>query len=103
MKAFAGPANGMWIHHRDNDKTNNDLGNLEYVTPKENTIRAFEDGFNGRGEQHHSSKLTVEQVRRIRGLLREGHKSQAEIGRIFGICQATVSDINVGRIWRVEV
>lgn len=37
---------GMTINHKDGDKTNNDISNLEIVTYKENLRHAYENGLN---------------------------------------------------------
>ena len=42
---------GMQIDHIDGDKSNNCLENLEYVTPKENTIRASNLGLMPRSKR----------------------------------------------------
>ena len=39
-----GDHTGMDVHHKDTDKTNNKLSNLEYCTRKENVRHAIEDG-----------------------------------------------------------
>lgn len=36
--------NNLYIDHLDNDKLNNSVLNLEWVTPRENSIRAIADG-----------------------------------------------------------
>lgn len=100
--AFLGPALGRWIHHRNNIKTANNVDNLEYVTPKENTRRAFEDGLIGIRDKHHAAKLTWPQVREIRALCRVGSLSQREIGERYGVSQGTVGDIHRGKIWQEE-
>lgn len=41
--AFLGESN-LQVDHIDGNKQNNKLYNLEYVTPKENTIRAWKNG-----------------------------------------------------------
>ncbi len=102
MSAFDGPPKGRYVHHKDNDKTHNKRENLEYVTPQENTLKAFEDGLNRRAESRGQAKLKWAQVRVIRSLLKDGKKSQAEIAKMFGVFQTTISHIKMGRTWRVE-
>ena len=43
LNAFLGESN-LQVDHIDGNKLNNNLNNLEYVTPKENTNRAWEKG-----------------------------------------------------------
>ena len=100
MSAFSGPPNGMWIHHKNNDKAHNEFDNLEYVTPRDNTIRAFEDGLNFRGEDKVEAKLTAVEVRQIRDLCKSKVMSQREIGEYYGVTQTTVSAIHMRRSWR---
>ena len=45
MEHFVGPSE-LTVNHKDGDKQNNDLSNLEYLTIKENTIHAYETGLN---------------------------------------------------------
>lgn len=40
MEAFVGPSD-LQVNHKDADKTNNRLENLEYVTPKQNWQHAW--------------------------------------------------------------
>jgi len=51
-----------------------------------------------KGENQSNSKITDEQVRQIRVLLRE-RISQERIGELFGIAQTTVSKIKLGKAW----
>lgn len=41
MLAFKGDSH-LWVDHKNDNKLDNKLCNLEYVTPKENTKRAME-------------------------------------------------------------
>ena len=44
MLAFVGHQEGMQINHKDGNKFNNQLSNLEYVTQEENRIHALNNG-----------------------------------------------------------
>ena len=63
---FLGPRpSGKQVNHKDFNKANNAIGNLEYVSPSQNIRHAIASGI-GRGEAHHSSTLTEAAVREIR-------------------------------------
>ncbi len=51
-----------------------------------------------RGAEHHSSKLSEDQVRRIKALLAEGH-TQRTIADLMSITQTLVSLIKRGKSW----
>lgn len=54
MLAFVGqPPPRHEVNHRDGDKANNALANLEYVTRSENNNHAFASGLARRGADHH--------------------------------------------------
>jgi hypothetical protein len=100
MLAFAGPppADQSWINHKDGDKTNNHLSNLEYGTAKWNREHAvhtgLHDGPPGAG------KLTTDQVIAINELLKAGGLTQQAIGDRFGVNQRMVSSIKRGKSWQ---
>ena len=50
-------------------------------------------------EGHGSHKLTEADVSNIRALLSQGAEQRA-IARLYGVCDATVSNIKTGRYWR---
>ena len=66
--AFLGPIpEGLVVNHKDGDKLNNHISNLEYVTRSENQLHAYATGLQKiqHGERGRRSKLTEVQVLRI--------------------------------------
>ena len=53
-----------------------------------------------RGEQHHWSKLSEEQIIKIRELIATNNISQTEIGNQFGVSQNTISAIKHRTNWK---
>lgn len=118
-EAFLGPCPvGLQINHRNADKTDNRVDNLEYVTSKENNQHAFELGLNTqrlkmgelgrlggakvtdkrRGENSGKARLTCEAVRYIRKLARDG-QSQSKIALLVGVSKGAVKHVLRGRTW----
>lgn len=67
-EAWLGPCpKGMQVNHKDGNKTNNRIENLEYVTPSRNNKHAYEIGLkSAEGENNGRSKLTKNVVLEIR-------------------------------------
>lgn len=67
-EAFIGPRpEGHEINHKDGDKKNNHVSNLEYVTHRDNMRHAHDSGLVKRlGEKHSGSRFTNEDVAKIR-------------------------------------
>lgn len=98
--AFLGPIQeGMFVHHKNADTMNNTLGNLEIVTPKQNSRRAAESGRIMRGENHTNAKLDDEDVEDIRESSEQG-EPQGSIAKRHGIAQSLVSMIVNRIIWK---
>jgi hypothetical protein len=92
--------NKPWVNHKDGNKINNRVDNLEWSTPSENNKHAYATGLkiSLKGIQTHSNKLTEQQVIDIRTTLL--HITQKEIGKMFGINPATVSRIRTRQMWK---
>lgn len=57
----------LYVNHKDGNKTNNDITNLEWSTPSENEQHAYRTGLksNLKGEDNPLSKHTESQIRKI--------------------------------------
>lgn len=93
---------GMQIDHVNGVKTDNRADNLEWVTPKENTLRSVALGLKPSGERHWNHKLTEQDVSDMRELYSTGKCSHRKLGEMFGVSHNTVGRIVRGEGWRVE-
>ncbi|MFJ5713154.1 NUMOD4 motif-containing HNH endonuclease [Neobacillus sp. NPDC093127] len=99
-KAFLNNPNGFsQVNHIDGVKTNNNLENLEWVSPTTNLKHAFSIGLKSNsGESHSQSKLTEKDVIDIYKRAHSG-ESQRVIAGNYGIVQQAVSDIKLQKSW----
>lgn len=93
MMCFVGES-ALCVNHKDCNKKNNNLNNLEYVTVKENNIHARRNirfkPYNG--PSHHSYKLSIADKEEILSMYRSG-TSVNVIGKKFNIHPHTVYKI----------
>lgn len=92
------PNNCNCIDHIDCNKLNNHYSNLEWVTYKENSIRAYNNGLLKQPpmESNVIRKLSNEQVYEIRRLINEGLKCK-DIAKEYGVSRHTISNIKNGK------
>ena len=82
------------VNHKDGNKLNNNLSNLEWCTYSENTRHSYANGTSkGRkGEKHHLNKIKEEDVREI-FRLRETGMTHKEISLEFNLSRQHVGSI----------
>lgn len=95
------PENKPEVNHKDTNKHNNIVSNLEWATGKENVQHAKRNGLleNRKGEDNAFSKLTEEQVKEIRNLRSSG-MTLTRIAKQYSIAETTVSQIANYRSWK---
>ncbi len=85
------------VNHKDGNKLNNDLSNLEWVTPSQNMIHASVNNLLPKGENHPNCTIPNEVVHKICELYINGY-NYASISRMLNIHQGTIKDIITGKI-----
>lgn len=99
MEHFVGAANRLEVNHKDKNKNNNALENLEYVTRLDNMRHSFRhpSGRNiARGEASGTAKLTFEQVAEIR----TSSEPSRVLAQRYNVHRNTVWHIRSDRNWR---
>ena len=108
-EAFLGicPDN-MVVNHKDGDKSNNCVDNLEYVTPSENNIHALQTGlrkpaemrkFAPRGENHYRAKISKSDAELITKIRKETGFGARKIAKITGISRGIICNILYRNGW----
>ncbi len=103
LEAFLGkrPSLKHTGHHKNTNKEDNRLDNLEWITYSENEKHAYQLGLksNGLGEKTPNAKLKDGEVYLVKRLLASGKVKQRFIAKIFKVHFATINAIKTGHIW----
>jgi hypothetical protein len=91
LLAFVGPRpENQECRHLDGNPQNNRLDNLQWGTSLENHADQKQHGTRVKGERHYKSKVSDSQRAEIKARY-QGGELQKNLGREFGLTQATVS------------
>lgn len=97
--AFHGqPPQGHEVRHLDGNKTNNAASNLAWGTHVENMTDRTRHGTVVRGERHHASRFTADDVVRIREAHASG-QSQYSLAKKYGVSKMAIWQIVRGKVW----
>ena len=88
------------VNHKDGNKENNCIDNLEWVTHKENMVHRTQVLGCMIGTDNPINKLTEEQVIEIYNLCKEGNLLYKEIAKIYGVIPEEVNRIAFGVVWK---
>ena len=95
------PENKLCINHKNLNNLDNSLDNLEWVSYKENTDHAIENGAMDYlfGENHWQHKLTLEQVGEIRKKWFFDHISSTIICKEYNVSRSCIQNITSNKQW----
>lgn len=86
------------VNHKDGNKHNNSVHNLEWVSYSQNNQHAYDEGLRLRGSQFYNAKLTEAQVLEIR---RNGkYDTYENIGRRYGVDKGIIHSVLNNKSWR---
>jgi hypothetical protein len=90
---------GFEVNHKNGEKSDNRIDNLEIVTHQKNMLHAYATGLkSNRGDRHPGRKLSSSDVHVIRRLLRDG-QTGASIARRYGVTPEAVYAIRNRKNW----
>lgn len=86
------------VNHKDGNKLNNSIENLEWCNYSINNKHAYDNGLNKNNENHGKSKLSNNDVLLIKKKL-NNKENQREISIEFNVNKSTISLINTKKTW----
>jgi len=87
------------VNHKNSNRSDNFVENLEWCTHKENTEHAISNKrLKVKGKDNPASKLNNEKVKIIKEYIKQG-KSNLEISKIFNVSRTAIYYIKVGKSW----
>lgn len=96
------PCNKEQVNHKDGNRLNNRLENLEWCTNQENRDHALKYGlWDLRGEKNYQKKLSWKKVKDIRTRYLKGDISLRKLEIEYGVCAQMIHDVIQNRAWKL--
>jgi len=87
----------LQVNHIDGNKLNNNIDNLEWVSPRENQFHAYANGLCSRKGENSYHKITEEEAKIIKKIK---YKIKLKyLASFFNVSQSTISHIWNNRNW----
>ena len=96
-KYIPNPEHKEQVNHKDGDKTNNSVANLEWVTNQENRNHTVKNNLHLCGDKCPWAKLNSQQVIEIR---KNTQYSNEELAKIYNVSVTTITDVLNFRTWK---
>lgn len=96
-KYIPNPNNKLQVNHKNGNKLDNCVENLEWVTNKENRDHAVENGLHLCGSKCPYAKLNENDVIYI---LTHKNLNNLQLSKMFNVNKNTIQDIKAGRTWK---
>lgn len=103
LAAFvANTREGIQVNHKNGNRADNRIENLEWVTPRENVLYSFRvlKRVPLRGDKVGGAKFTDEKVRHIRRAYAAGGITQEQLAAQFGVMRRTIGKIVNRERWK---
>ena len=100
MNFLPNPNNYKEVNHKDCNRLNNNVSNLEWCDRFYNIKYAFQYGkASNRGIRNPNSKLNEDDVIAIKALANTGKFFNVQIGKLFKVASTTIDAIVKGKNW----
>lgn len=90
------PNNYREVNHKDGNKLNNSVANLEWVTTRQNQLHAMTSGLRP------ALKLDYTKASEIRRLYATGKYTQCQLAGMFGVKKTQIGYIIHNKRWKTE-
>ena len=92
------PNNYPIVHHKDENKSNPDYTNLEWVTAQKN-IKHHHDELKKETEYYNNRKLNMDDIEQIKIYVKQ-NMSYSKIAKMFNVSKTTIVNLINGRCYK---